>query len=193
MVKDTSITMIPFSRPSENYINALLLFRTSATDTAYQFLCDWQYSEYGFDTAQAKWDARNIFHIFSEFEKSVFDHSTFVITDPRIFGDSTVEYLKIELDTSNQLSGGRPTILSPVSICTPYRECQPCYARPTSLNGDEMCCYPEYGTVCTTFWVDDGWTPVSGGQGFPPSGGGHDGYDPPESPCGRPTGRPPVF
>ena len=192
---DTCITMIPFVRDSQYYVNAVLLFKTSSQDFSFQFLCDWQYANYGFDTAQEKWDARSIFHIFSEFEKSIFDHRDFIITDTRIFGD-TVEHLKIELYNSDSSSGisGRPAILSPVTICTPYRLCHPpCLAFRTSEIGEPVCCFPTYHTFCTTFWVDDGWIPVNGGQGGgDPSGGGSDGgYTPPNCPGG--VGRPTIY
>jgi len=196
---DVAITMIPFARDSQYYVNSVLLFKTSNTDTSYQFLCDWQYALYGFDTSQAKWDARSVFHIFSEFEKSVFDHYNFIITDTRIFGD-TVETIKVDFEGSDSSSGlvGRPSILTSINICTPYRICQTggCLAFRTNggIDREPVCCYPSYHTVCTTLWIEDGWIPASGGSGGGEpgggGGGGNDGgfYTPPT--CEGGSGRP---
>lgn len=190
---DEAITMIPFVRDSQNYVNSILLFKTSSRDSSYQFLCDWQYASYGFDTSQTKWDASNIFHIFTEFEKSVFNHTKFIITDTRIIGD-TSETVMILLDSTNVLSG-RPSILTPITVCTPYTICGQCLAfRTASMAGPEFCCFPREATFCSTFWIEDGWTPVGGGTGGgEPGGGGSDGgaYTPPN--CGGEGGRPNVY
>lgn len=40
-----TITFIPFVLDSQNYVNALMAIRTTASDTSFRYLCDWQYTD----------------------------------------------------------------------------------------------------------------------------------------------------
>ena len=187
---DSSIVYIPFVRDSQNVVNAALLFKLSSADTSYQYLADWQYAGYGFDTTGPGLNARDIFHLFARFDGAVFGRSEFKITDGRIFGRPQGEVSRVRLRPAAITT--RNNVLVYTTICDLYDHCWapdgtvPCTECTTS------CPQYIYTTVeCTSGWVDNGWTPASGGSGGSGTGGGSTGggggYPPPT--CGSVTTR----
>ena len=83
---NAAITYIPFVRENENYVNASMLVKTTASDTVFQYLLDWQYASYGFDTVSTGWNAKDVFHVFARLNKDVFGKTAFRIKDDRLFG-----------------------------------------------------------------------------------------------------------
>ncbi|MBL7729803.1 MAG: hypothetical protein JNM88_01385 [Chitinophagaceae bacterium] len=182
---DSSIVYIPFVRDSQNYVNSLLLFKLSPEDTSYQYLSDWQYAEFGFDSTGTGWNAKDVFHLFANFDRAVFGRTNFLITDGRIFGRQENEQTLIKLRPT--ASQGRNNILVYTTVCDLVDHCWapegtvPCQECTTG------CSQYIYTTIeCTTGWVDDGWTTGGGGTGSGGTGGGSTGggggYPPPE--CG---------
>ncbi|HMU46578.1 MAG TPA: hypothetical protein PKC72_09430 [Chitinophagaceae bacterium] len=186
-----SVVYIPFVRDSQNYVNASLIVKTTETDTLYQFLCDWQYSGYGFDNVEEGWNARNIFHIFSILDRSVFDRKKFRIIDKRLIStdaQNIMDSMGINPDTAeiitewqeSQNVSGRSNVLAPFEICTSWFECiVPCPENKTSGRNTTLmplcCLVSAYGEVCTTVYIEipeGNGGGSGGGGGNPPSGGG---------------------
>jgi hypothetical protein len=187
------ITYIPFVKDSQNYVNAALLVKTTTTDTAIQWLMDWQYASYGFDSTSTKWSAQDVFHIFAVLDKEVFDRTEFEIIDDSLFGappSGKIVLVKMKEGSQSQ----RSNLLTPVTMCSLVDVCTgPAWEEWCNGGCTEGCeYYTHTESICTTFWVDDGWVPVSGGSGNGGggtggggSGGGGGGED---TPPGCPTG-----
>ena len=88
-----TLTYIPFVVDSQHFVNAALLIKTTPADTNYKFLCNWQYDQYGYDTSAAEWNARNVFHLFTQLDKSVFNITRFRIKDENLLTTEQKEYL----------------------------------------------------------------------------------------------------
>lgn len=177
-----SLTFVPFVRETDNFVNASLMIQTSNDDTAYQWLCDWQYAEYLTDTASGVWNARDIFHVFSALDKEVFDRNQFRIVDERLLTAqeiSAIDSAGLDFDSVEvhytlspvQQNQGRNNILLPVTFC---QNVTVCVLRP-GVNGCSEsgrnharvsvvpgCCLSLIFEICTTEWV---WIPGSGGGG----------------------------
>jgi hypothetical protein len=188
------ITYIPFVRDSQLYVNASLLIKTTPTDTSYKYLCDWQYSQFGFDTTSGNWSAQNVFHVFAMLDKVVFDRNSFLILDENLLGASEIAGLanaNLDFDSTqvirrfnNNPIGFRNTerghLLMPVEICSPFSVCLlPC--APVVLHGFRnqginissslsICCAIEANyEICTTVMV---YIPSGGEGGSGGTGGG---------------------
>lgn len=199
------VTYIPFVRDSQQFVNASLLVRTTPSDTSFQYLCDWQYAEFGFDTVQTGWNARNVFHVFAMLDRSVFSRNKFRITDENLltaqetaalssagimFDSTEVVCTYQPLTTSGR--NNRNNVLYEVLVCEDYSTCleigtgSQCLRLGGANYGPFGCCLISVTqTICTTVWVD---IPGSGngggnGSGSGGSGGGSGGGEtPPE--CG---------
>lgn len=199
------VTYIPFVRDSQQFVNASLLVRTTPSDTSFQYLCDWQYAEFGFDTVQTGWNARNVFHVFAMLDRSVFSRNKFRIIDQNLLTNQEEAALSsagINFDSTEVVctyqplaTGGRANrnnILYEVLVCEDYSTCleigtgSQCLRQGRANYGPFGCCLISVTqTICTTVWVD---IPGSGngggnGSGSGGSGGGSGGGGtPPE--CG---------
>ncbi len=94
--QDTTVVFIPITRghvTSAVMTVAINLFSTR--DTAYNIVYPQHYSLYGFDTAK-KWSSRNIFTMFSDFDKQIFDADSAWVFDGRIFGKLETDTLKVK-------------------------------------------------------------------------------------------------
>ncbi|MBK6937672.1 MAG: hypothetical protein IPH18_12900 [Chitinophagaceae bacterium] len=193
----TTIYYIPFVRDSQNYVNASLLIRTQPSDTAVQYLMDWQYQNYGFDSTATGWNANSIFHVFAMMDNLVFGRTQFRIIDSNLlvsaernalngaglsFNSTTVTRT---LDFAPNVGSSNLTeLLMPVEVCTPVTvcllECPPeLHGFRPGLTETLPCCLVQATySFCTTVMVyipsgdgGDGGS-GSGGTGTPPSGGG---------------------
>ena len=191
-----NITYIPFVRDSQNYVNASLLIKTSPSDTAFQFLLDWQYASYGFDTTSQDWNGRDIFNLFASFDKEVFGRSAFQITDNRLFGEPDSGKIVVVKIRPQQQTQQRANILISVTMCNYVAVCYGPAWYNSWCDGDctEDCeYYTHTETECTTFWIEDGWTPGGGGTGGGSGSGGgggsgNGGWNPPPCPGGTVRG-----
>ncbi len=212
---DTSFTLllIPFVRDSQNYVNASMIVKTTATDTTMDYICDWQYQDFGFnplsDTALR---AKNIFHLFALFDNNTFGHTSFKLRDQRLyshedslaiasnnipFDSAQVIYTLVNTGVSGRGSGtGSYTI----TTCSDFTECiswgtsgfrnQLSSGRSGSLTG---CVVSVSWTVCTSTLILEPGDLPTGGTSTPPTGtggsgggtGGGGSSTPPE--CGGPT------
>jgi hypothetical protein len=82
----TELTYIPFVREEDGFVNASLLVQTSPTDTAFKYICDWQYQyeQNGLleDTAVS---AERIAFTLMTLDKEVFGHTKYKLTDSKLF------------------------------------------------------------------------------------------------------------
>lgn len=184
------ITYIPFVRDSQNYVNAAWVIKTTPRDTAFGYLCDWQYADYGFDTAQTGWTARNVFHIFSMMDKDVFSRRQFRITDARLLTQQEKDHLynnNLSFDSavvvytmqSPKQSVSLNSLLMPVTICDDITVCIRrgglLAFRSVEGNGNQVLgdcppgTIPMAATICTDVLV---YIPSSGGGNDTPPGNG---------------------
>lgn len=190
------ITYIPFVRDSQDFVNASLIVRTSANDTGYKFLCDWQYSSYGYDTTATGWNARDVFHIFAQLDNQVFGRNEYKITDENLLTQAEKNYmtsLGLSFDSArvvyqiqpSQNSGGRNSFLMPVTICNDIYTCikQPLAAFKNNTGVTQInpgnCASGTWliSTICTEVLVEipSGNTGGTGGTGGTGSGSGGSG------------------
>jgi hypothetical protein len=202
-----AVTYIPFVREEENFVNASLLVKTTPTDTAFKYVCDWQYASYGFDTTATGWNANDVFHVFALMDNLVFGRNSFRIVDSNLlvaaernalqsanlsFSATTVTRTLGSTGTGRGNGGYMNEVLMPVEVCTPISVCLwecPENMRGTDSNTTESlpcCMIAATYEVCTTVMV---WISGSGeggtgtGTGGTTTGGsGGTGYIPPECP-----------
>ncbi|HVT83547.1 MAG TPA: hypothetical protein VHD35_00020 [Chitinophagaceae bacterium] len=171
-----SVIYIPFVRDTENFVNAALIIKMNVSDTTFRFLYDWQYAGLGFDTITSAdhWTARDVFHVFAVFDKTIFGGSKFLITDGRIFNRDTEQYV-VTLVDSMPNTAGRGNLYEEQTICNIIEECGLCAFRGETINPGR-CCSPTYTIQCTSIWVyvDDPSNGTGGGTG----GGGGGSGDP---------------
>lgn len=175
----STVVYIPFVRDSQNYVNASVLIKMTVTDTSYRIICDWQYSEFGFEHSDTSWSARDIFAIFSMLDKSVFGHKKYWVKDGRIFGYPR----ETPLIVTEVPQAGRIGTENFNLECTPHTVCVT--AEPsTNRVSTETVCTTSY--TCALVWTGGG----SGPGPLPPGGGGGTGQGPgeggpvlPPNPC----------
>jgi hypothetical protein len=158
---------IPFVRDSQDFVNASLILKTTATDTSFTFLHDNQ-NEYGFDTLKTGvWSARNVFHILTNLDRSIFGRTTYKILDNRIFGGDTALQPVATISGATLTPSGKTSQILPVTECIAVRFCADYRAfRVASTQADDIICNsPTYSQYCTTYWVDNGLPSGTGGTG----------------------------
>lgn len=123
------IVYIPFVRDSQNFVNTSLIVKITNTDTAFRFLQDWQYKDYGFDSATSteQWRAKDVFNVFATMDHTVFGHEKWEIKDSRIFGINTLSNDSTVVVTRSPIATE-----SLVLICQSYNVCV--IAGPSSQN-----------------------------------------------------------
>jgi hypothetical protein len=191
-----SITYVPFVRDTQNFVNASLIIATSTSDTVFTYLCDWQYSLFGFTPSpDSTWNAKDVFHLFALLDRAVFNRNSFVITDNRLFGtpnpgDSVIVTLR-----PSQQTGNKNSLFIYVTSCD-YIDI--CFATPEEYQqGCGGVCttgcqyYTHTEEECSTYGIyigDTGGGTSGGGTGGSTSGtGGGGGSTPPNNPCGGPV------
>jgi Protein of unknown function (DUF3289) len=167
---------IPFVKDSQNFVNASLIIKTTATDTSFKFLHGSQYDDYGFDTLKTGvWNARNVFHILANLDRNIFGTKKYRILDNRIFnGDTSIQPIVTFIDEAPN-TGGRTSLMEPITVCNLIRTCGQCLAFKTSATATDPydpCCFATYNNVCTTYWIEIGGGGTGGGGGGGGTGGG---------------------
>jgi hypothetical protein len=157
MDDSTTLVYVPFAIDSIQIVKATLLAQMSPDDSLFRLVYDREYRRFGFDSAANNyvWKAKNIFHLFSRFQRSIYNHQSFQITDGRILGkDSSVKsVLSFEQGAGWQRTG----VLQPVQVCDIFIDCHECLAFKTNSTigpGDISCCFPTLVNHCTTQWIN---------------------------------------
>jgi hypothetical protein len=163
--------------------------KTSPSDTSFQFLQDWQYADFGFDTTGEGWNARSVFHLFAMLERNVFGRNVFRIVDENLLTieeEVALSNAGIDFDSTEIVCTYRPSqfglganrnnVLYQVMVCDEYTTCLEAGSgseceRQSQLNyGPFGCCLISVTqTICTNVWVD---IPGSGGGSGGGTGGG---------------------
>jgi hypothetical protein len=189
---------IPFVKDSQNYVNSILTVRINASDTIYRMLHAKRYKSFGYETSDpTKWNAKDVFHLFSEFDNSVFGHKKFLVKDTNLFKPSfgfkqtMVSFLK----SSNGLRQNTTSRLTDsYEVCAGYEVCDievaPAYARVSQTLRTTSCSYIDVCTVYTTGGGDgggdgSGWTGTGDGTGGTGGTGSGTGFY--ENPCITPS------
>lgn len=209
LTENETLTYIPFVRDSQFYVNASLIIKTTPTDTTYQFLCDWQYSSFGYDTTNTGWSAMNVFHVFSRLDNSVFNRTKFRITDENLLSPevrNTLSGMGLPFDSASIIymlkeptaSSGRSNLWTLVTWCDDYDICisetEYEWVRSSVTESSSLPCSSGFVltvSVCTDTWQ---YIPSSGGGGTGGTGGttgggstGGGGSTPPDCEGGAPN------
>jgi hypothetical protein len=114
-----NVTIIPFVRESENFVNATLMIKATSTDTTAQFMQDWQYAQLQNSISSAKDSAEAFAGFFMEMDKRVFGHTKFLIRDSALFRDGSHKALYITLN-SQGTKEGKSNVLMPMQQCQDF-------------------------------------------------------------------------
>jgi hypothetical protein len=192
-----NLVFIPFVRDNEKYVNACFVVQTSARDTSFKYVCDWQYE----DTTGTGMKSKDIALLLMTLDKQVFSHDFFRITDTTLFTGNPYPTWYVKLKDS--VLDNESNLMIPVAYEYTFTFCYiesyapangNLYGCPPGTSGPE--CNPMTGVEeCTSVtwtewvWEEDG--SGGGGSGEPGgSGGGSGGGDPgggtpPECPGGQ--------
>lgn len=179
------VVYVPFVRDSQNYVNAIGIVKMTATDTVYRIVCDWQYKNYGFDSTNTGWDAKDVFTALVLMDKTVFGFTKYLVTDGRIWGETqddsiSVTYLSQEITNGVQQFSGLMLLTYinvDINVCPPPKAFFSSGNNTSNTSGDG--CHIETISIPVYIWVDDdeggGGTPSGGGGGGGTTGGGSGG------------------
>jgi hypothetical protein len=175
----SSIVYISFSKPDDNNTAAILAVGLNylPNDTLYHMLYPNQYKQYTFDTSNTKdWNARTVFHLFTEFDYQIFGNTIIKITDGRILGGAFDDTVMITRDLNNGNTAQRTEDFVLITVCTAYGSSA--LARLNSNNRSNS--FARYFPICSSFWVDDPSNPgplsLPSGDGTGGSANGGAGY-----------------
>ena len=172
-IDSSSIVYIPFSKPDSNVTTSVLAVGLNylPTDTLYHMIYPQQYKQYSFDTTGDGWNARSIFHLFTEFDYQIFGKKVISITDGRILGgefeDSSM-IRRVVNGTGASEGWGRTQNPTLIKVCAYFGPYWP--ARIKANRTTDAIWIP----VCDYVWVDDPWEP--GPLALPGQGGGGGSY-----------------
>lgn len=165
------IVSIPFVSKRLQQTTSILFVSVTSVDTSYTLIPASRYSNYGFTKAEeGKWNATDIFHLFTKFDNSIFGHKKFLIKDKRLLKeldikDDRVQYLSLKADAKSGNSDG------PFNFCNTYSTCdEDQTARSINTSSTQsLGCYEI--SICTIVWS-------YGSGGGSTTGGGTTGTDP---------------
>ncbi len=166
-----------------------MVVKATATDTIMNYICDWQYQDFGFNAlSDTAIRAKNIFHLFTLFDNSTFGHTSFKIKDPRLFShDDSLAIINnsipfdsakvIYILTNTGVTGrGAGTESYTITICHDYVVCvQLAEGSRNSLSsssGNGGCATTIPWTICTSTLVLEPGDIPTGGNSTPPTGSG---------------------
>jgi hypothetical protein len=186
-VKNKAI-FIPFAKDSEKFVNSLLVVKMSSTGTVFRMLYANRYREFGYDfTNSAKWNARDVFNIFSSFDYSVFRQIKHYIRDTGLFKSNRSNVVMTRIETPQHSS--ERMLLTQITECGTWEACPQTGLVARENSEDPNCLYID---ICTTYYLYDGsdfdsggggWTGGGDGSGSGGSGGWYDGSGNPCSPA----------
>ena len=170
--------IIPFVLEDENTTNAGLVVSISSVDTTFTLLFGSMYSQFGFTQTAGSWNAKDVFHMFTKFDKEIFNHTAFKIKDKRLLN------LPSGTDTSrnfiakfrNTQGGVTPDVLVPETECDIYDVCYEPEEGLYEVLCESVCTenctlWVRWEEMCTTTWVETGGGGSGGGSGGGGGGG----------------------
>jgi hypothetical protein len=182
-------------RDTQNQVNTVLLVKMSDTDTAYKYVCDWQYHNKARDLIRIDSSAEKFSLFFMYFDHHVFGYDEFIMEDTTLFinypKSHSEPYRKIGIRDGSGDTHGRT--LNAALLCYEGYYCgTPTAGECTGPGGcDYLNCPTQqcYGwEVCFELYEEGGggfpgdgpWINSGGGEG----GGGGSGWEPPTCPGG---------
>jgi Bacterial EndoU nuclease len=200
-----ALFLVPFVRDSQNYVNASLVVKATPTDTTMGYICDWQYLNFGLTPpSDTVIGAKNIFHLFTLLDNSTFGHTSFKLSDPRLYSheDSlAIASNSIPFDSAaviytlgNTGVSGRSGSYT-ITTCSNYAQCIAWTTRGFRVGANNGrgatspgCLVSVSWTICTSILIlEPGDLPTGGGTNTGGTGGGSGGSGagstPPPSPC----------
>ena len=163
-----TFSYVPYVNDSQNYVNAAMIIASSATDTSFGYICDWQYK----DSSATGVSSRKTALFLMQLDKAVFGERIYQITDKSLFGDS-VGFVKIESNFDTLTTTyGRITTYTPLTLTLCWIQFVPPH------DGQVVGCWPN-DPDCTG-WIEelvcaDFSEPFGEGIGGEPGGGGSGG------------------
>lgn len=147
-------------------MSTVLVVKTKGTDTTYKLLYKQQYVKYGFaKTEKGKWNALNVFQLFTTFDNSIFGYTTFLVKDGRILGGKASDHFRVTMAVGSVQTGRISSQynvgslkMQPVTSCQTYTSCVIVEGATEGPN----CVTQE---ICNTYWYDDGSGGSYGGDG----------------------------
>ncbi|SJZ61223.1 hypothetical protein SAMN04488132_103130 [Sediminibacterium ginsengisoli] len=196
---ESDVYYVPFARDSQNHVNAVMIITASASDTTISYVNDWQYKRLLYLDA-SKQKAQQFALSFMMFDKIVFGHKNFRITDPSIFSSqdhAEANSIFVAIGKKEHQQAVKNDMLYYSETCEDvtifFTNCP--YIRTTgNCFGPGGICdrCPECPSVqmdltfCYGQWLDDGLGGGSGETGGGSGGGGTGGgggSGPPPTPC----------
>jgi hypothetical protein len=185
----TDVFYIPFALPNDSSIKAILVIKTTATDTVHRFISNWQYKNFLIPTDTANKIADKMALLFMALEKNTFSHENFFLKDNALFNepnrtisDSSKRILKLK---TIENTSGRTNLVSTLHICFDISVCgTPEYCKlHGGCDAPNCCCgLCYYDISCDYIDIDsgsgDGGILTGGGSGDS-GGGGDSGWTPP--------------
>lgn len=178
-----TIVFIPFVRPEDGFVNSLLSFRMTQSDTAWRGISDWQYDNLGYDTIPpdtSRFCARDAFNLIATMDQAVFGTTEFEITNGQIFGRDETDTLWATFNSpggSGRAVGmQRSNFVSVSLICNTIEVCEPTTRGFRSASNGTNCYQAQQCTMIWSLGAGEGWWPWENGGG----GGAGGGYNPPE-------------
>lgn len=174
--EDKQMIFVPFVQEGKKQTRGILLVKLSGTDTLYHMLYNTQYGQYGFGKeGSEEWKAKDIFSAFILFDKELFGHTEFILSDKRIFNGTDDHPRKVKIADVRTNQEARGSVVLPVTVWVTVIVCGTCQAKNgTGTDSQPFCCNASYYDMSITYWFDDendewGWYPPQGGGG---GGGG---------------------
>jgi len=110
------IYYVPFVRDSQYYVNAAMAIRVSPTDTSFNYLCDWQYSQLDNQENNLKDKSESFALFFMIMDKTVFGYNKFRLTDKNLFKKSGQSPVYVSLKTQASSSAVTTNVIN-VNYC----------------------------------------------------------------------------
>jgi hypothetical protein len=139
---------VPFVRDEEDRVNASMVIKASASDTTIGYICDWQYRQRAYGSADVEASAERYALFFMMMDSRTLEHQKYDILDDRLFASSgppsneKARTLGIKRSGSTSATGKKP--LDEALVCLDFYTCEtPGYC---STHGDGICDY--CGSFC---------------------------------------------
>ncbi len=155
--KSVDIYYVPFVRDAQNYVNASMVIKASATDTSFYYLCDWQYQDKPHGLTATNTNAEGYAVFFMMLDNRTLGHTDFNIKDPGLFPKSNSLKKKLSF-IMNPVKNKSTNDVYYVRECLSYNIC----GTPDICRDRGGCDYELGCSVCYSGEFCHGWFEYSG-------------------------------
>jgi hypothetical protein len=167
-------------------------FRITPNNTSWQGICNWQYSELGYDSLPpdtTRWNAREAFFTFASLDRAVFGYEEFEVTDGQIFFRNQTDTFDVTIESASYNGNNRGQHNADGwQTCYEFVVCRRVVQGTPARNNTQPAPECQEISWCEPSWeIDDG---SEGDNGWWPGGdqgGGGSNYIPPPPPQCPPT------